>query len=45
MVRVEPRSLFFADPPPHCSEDPKDTQLRKYQEEIAKLKAALEGKV
>ena len=28
---------------PHINEDPKDTLLRQYQEEIAKLKEALEG--
>jgi Kinesin motor domain len=29
---------------PKINEDPKDTMLREYQEEIARLKAALEGK-
>ena len=27
-----------------CTEDPKDTQLRQYQEQIAQLKAQLEAK-
>lgn len=29
---------------PKINEDPKDTMLREYQEEIARLKAALEGR-